>query len=323
MGPRKSGGRYFGTPPFRRQKIMERDADRGDGFGAAGPAFIFLCADALAACEARFAGDRCELTSDAHTTSTDIKTRQYNMDIYTISHQLGAKSIGRVEFVSESDSNTCRECGDNNGRIFDIDDPNMPQLPIHPHCRCKYVLPGKSQMDVTSQVEKYRITRTLISSHHISEAEAGSLAEQVITARTRDHIIRYQKLFLLFNGRYLMSSDGKLLLTATSGKPISVEERVIDATLYGLTRSIKRTTFDYSYERQGIEEIFASGSISNIVRRKRLFSKWQHKKTRHSLGFLGKLSLATCSVYTYGYKEQKKKFFYHSWRALPRLDGVH
>ena len=45
-----------GKPPFCRLEIMERDADREDGFGAKRLAFIFLCADALAAYEALFAG---------------------------------------------------------------------------------------------------------------------------------------------------------------------------------------------------------------------------------------------------------------------------
>jgi len=41
--------------------------------------------------------------------------------------------------------------------------------------------------------------------------------------------LREQKLFLLYNGRYLMSSDGKLLLDAVSGEAVSEKVTVNQA----------------------------------------------------------------------------------------------
>ena len=43
-----------------------------------------------------------------------------------------------VRFVSDKGPNSCKACLEHHGRIFKQNDPNKPQLPIHPNCRCKY-----------------------------------------------------------------------------------------------------------------------------------------------------------------------------------------
>ena len=72
----------------------------------------------------------------------------------------------RVLYVADSGKNTCRECSDNDGKIFDIDDPGLPQLPIHPHCRCKYVSVAEPYEDVGEGSSTVCDTNELKSSRH-------------------------------------------------------------------------------------------------------------------------------------------------------------
>ena len=158
---------------------------------------------------------------------------------------------GKVLYVADNGKNTCQECLENDGQIFDIDDPDLPQLPIHPHCRCKYVSASEPQNDVSEDVERYRIVKALKEDRGIEEEEPTSLAQQIIDARRENSKLREQKLFLLFNGRHLMSSDGKLLLDAISGQPVSEKTTVNWTTIFGGDETVVRE-FDYSYTRQGI-----------------------------------------------------------------------
>ena len=63
--------------------------------------------------------------------------------------------------------------------------------------------------------------------------------------------------FLLFNGRYLISSNGKLILDAVSGKP--VEEDAIKIENHPTEDHVSVATvskkFDYSIERQKLKGI--------------------------------------------------------------------
>ena len=175
------------------------------------------------------------------------------MDIFSIMSYLDAAFRENfVIFTSEHGSISCAECLQYNGKIFDIEDPALPQLPIHPNCRCKYVSLSNPCQDASKDVEKYRISRTLKTTHKISDEDAQSLAEQVIKARNENSKLREQKLFLLFNGRHLMSSDGTLLSDAVSGQPVSREQKPIAANTAGFVEFAEKRQFDYSYERQAI-----------------------------------------------------------------------
>ena len=160
---------------------------------------------------------------------------------------------GKVLYVADNGKNTCRECLENDGEIFDIDDPDLPQLPIHPNCRCKYVSASEPQNDVSEDVERYRIVKALKEDRGIEEEESISLAQQIIDARRENSKLREQKLFLLFNGRHLMSSDGKLLLDAISGHFVSEKEFIDKTTEWGMVYKTIEREFDYSYARQGEE----------------------------------------------------------------------
>ena len=181
------------------------------------------------------------------------------MDVLTIMDEIQRMSNGHsgnpteiVLYVADNGDNTCQDCLDNDGRIFDINDPELPQLPIHPHCRCKYVSAADPDEDISEDVERYRIIKNLKAAGESDEEKARALAEQIINARRENPKLREQRLFLLFNGRYLMSSDGKLLLDAVSGQPVSEKTTVNWKTMFGGDETVVRE-FDYSYSRQGIE----------------------------------------------------------------------
>ena len=63
------------------------------------------------------------------------------MDLDQIMQMLNGKTeIKLVKFISDKGPNSCEECLKHHGEIFQADDPNKPELPIHPNCRCKYEL---------------------------------------------------------------------------------------------------------------------------------------------------------------------------------------
>ena len=182
------------------------------------------------------------------------------MDILTLADEI--RKLGSVYFhdlekkvmyVADKGRNTCQECIRHDGKVFDIDDPELPQLPVHPHCRCKYVSVATPYEDIHEDVERYRIVKNLEGGGGLDEEKAKSLAEQIINARRENPTLREEKLFLLFNGRYLISSDGKLLLDAVSGQPVSEKKTVNWTTMFGGYETVVRE-FDYSYSRQGIRK---------------------------------------------------------------------
>ena len=181
------------------------------------------------------------------------------MDVLTIMDEIQRMSNGYsgnpteiVLYVADNGDNTCQDCLDNDGRIFDINDPELPQLPIHPHCRCKYVSAADPDEDISEDVERYRIIKNLKAAGESDEEKARALAEQIINARRENSKLREQRLFLLFNGRYLISSDGKLLLDAVSGQAVSENTTVNKVTTLGVVHKTIEREFDYSYSRQGI-----------------------------------------------------------------------
>jgi len=172
-------------------------------------------------------------------------------EIQRMGHGYFSDQTVKVLYVSDNGENTCQDCLDNDGKIFDIDDPELPQLPIHPHCRCKYVSAADPYEDISEDVERHRIVKNLEAASDLDEEKARSLAEQIIDARRENPKLREQNLFLLFNGRYLMSSNGELLLDAVSGQPVSEKTTVKWETMFGGDETVERE-FDYSYSRQGI-----------------------------------------------------------------------
>ena len=174
-------------------------------------------------------------------------------EIQRTGHEDSRSQIGKIVYISDKSESTCQDCVKNNGKVFDIDDDSLPQLPVHSHCRCKYVSAMERDKDVSEDVERYRIVKNLRVATKLDEEKAKSLAAQIINARRENSKLREQRLFLLFNGRYLMSSDGELLLDAVSGKAVSEKVTVNGVAMWGTVHRTIEREFDYSYSRQGIE----------------------------------------------------------------------
>ena len=62
-----------------------------------------------------------------------------------------------------------------------------------------------------------------------------------------------ENFFLIFNGRYLVSSDGSLMLNAVSGKPVSEKHSSWSKINITGAEQTVTITFNYSYDRQGIK----------------------------------------------------------------------
>lgn len=50
-----------------------------------------------------------------------------------------ASGVEQVLFSSTLDSRTSEFCQENDGKIFGIDDPDKPEIPVHPNCRSAYI----------------------------------------------------------------------------------------------------------------------------------------------------------------------------------------
>ena len=51
-----------------------------------------------------------------------------------------------LRFVSEKGENSCDECQKYHGLIFEENAKDIPQIPIHPNCRCKYEYVSKNDL---------------------------------------------------------------------------------------------------------------------------------------------------------------------------------
>ena len=177
------------------------------------------------------------------------------MDFEKVKQSLDRISLPQyVKFIAENNGNTCDKCRQHHGKVFEKSDSKCPVLPIHPNCRCEYQDIPISSKSTVLQEERQRIASILTAKHSLSYKQADDFAKQIICARLENKKLDSEKLFLLFNGRYLMSSDGELLLNAVAGQPIEtrIKENPISATQ---TQEITSFVFDYSFERQGQQNL--------------------------------------------------------------------
>ncbi len=158
-----------------------------------------------------------------------------------------------LRFVSEKGENSCRECLKYHDQIFEENDKNMPHIPLHPNCQCKYELVGNQTEKIIKAVDQKQLFSNILQNSTLTKDDAQKIVMQITHARVANPELKNQALFLLFNGRYLVSSDGSLVLNAVSGKPVSEKySSWSKKNMIGAEQIVTRT-FNYSYERQGLE----------------------------------------------------------------------
>ena len=165
----------------------------------------------------------------------------------------GKNEIKLVKFISDKGPNSCKECLKHHGEIFRLDDPNKPELPIHPNCRCKYEPIDTSNKNTAMLIGHRQIVENIVQNSDVAKNDAIEIAVQIMNARSANSKIKDQPVFLLFNGSKLVSSDGKLVLKAASGVPVSKKTEFNKASTLGTVRQTTFKTFDYSIKRQGEE----------------------------------------------------------------------
>lgn len=150
------------------------------------------------------------------------------MELDQVMQMLEKKNDGTlVEIISDKGPNSCKDCLKHHGKIFCIDDSNKPELPIHPNCRCKYEPIDTSSKNTAMLAEYQQIVKNIARNSNVTANDAMKIAAQIINERRANSKIKNQPLFLLFNGSKLISCDGKLVLKAASGVPVSKKQNLI------------------------------------------------------------------------------------------------
>ena len=82
-------------------------------------------------------------------------------------------------FVAEDDEKCCDDCKEHNNKIFQENDPDIPKLPIHPNCRCKYErFEFKKYLESISQEKIYIFVDYQQQNINISDSEIIFHSEQ-------------------------------------------------------------------------------------------------------------------------------------------------
>ena len=156
-----------------------------------------------------------------------IKEKEIVMELDQIMKMLKGKiEIKLVKFVSDKGSNSCEECLKHHGEIFQADDPDKPDLPIHPNCRCKYELMPQSEI-ISYQDDLQKIKTQLNNYGNQIAAQATQLlaeCDRAIKTQTVTHSanavvtalpVVYQTMKIIEKGKNL---EEKVASTVTSAK---------------------------------------------------------------------------------------------------------
>lgn len=138
----------------------------------------------------------------------------------------GKTEIKLVKFISDKGPNSCEECLKHHGEIFQADDPDKPELPIHPNCRCKYELMTQAEV-ISYQDDLQKIKTQLINYGNQIAAQATQLlaeCDEEIKTHTVTHTANavvtalpavYQTIKAIKKGKNL---EEKVTSTVTSAK---------------------------------------------------------------------------------------------------------
>ena len=91
-----------------------------------------------------------------------------------------------VRFVSDKGPNSCKACLEHHGKIFKQDDPNKPQLPIHPNCRCRYE--EVKDFNTNAQLSRQNNSKTRQFLRNLPEATQTALEMKYLAASTGEII---------------------------------------------------------------------------------------------------------------------------------------
>ena len=178
-----------------------------------------------------------------------------------------SKKIVAKLFVAEktaSKTGTCKKCLGYDGKIYHLpeDESKMPELPLHPHCKCHYVDLTAAELAERNRRIADTAARLVANAKEdenaeINEAVARKMAEAAVIAGETLYAEKKTEspdtMFLYFNGRYLYSSDGKFVKPAGAGEPVKDEIKYTILPVWSAHKLEERyKTFDYSRARQAV-----------------------------------------------------------------------
>ncbi len=238
----------------------------------------------------------------------------------------GEKKVVGKKYISDSDASktgACTKCLKNANKIFKWPDETdkMPKLPIHPNCKCHYE-------NIYENISTEELRNKLKSSSKIPEKEISDSIESIEKSRTslleKNRITTDDDVFLVFDGRFLYSGNGEIVLDAVSGKPIKEtttqtrKGRVIEEIITKTTK-----VFDYSVDRQ--KEIGKGGIPEGIYHIKPSETRTITTSPRSHIG--GNSSWGNCSWSLHKEEEtetyDREGFFIHggtSWGSAGCID---
>ena len=200
-----------------------------------------------------------------------IKEREILMELDQIMQMLNGKTeIKLVKFISDKGPNSCEDCLKHHGEVFQLDDPEKPELPIHPNCRCKYELLTPNEV-ASYQGEVQKIKTELINYGNQIAAQAVQLlseCEKEIKTHTVTHTANavvtalpavYQTMKVIEKGKALEEQ---------------VSSTVASAKLTAMTTALQITMTAMQKINQAAEVVHKEMEKAGIFEFAREFNSW-------------------------------------------------
>ena len=182
----------------------------------------------------------------------------------------GKTEIKLVKFISDKGPSSCEECLKHHGEVFQLDDPNKPELPIHPNCRCKYELLTPNEV-ASYHGEVQKIKTQLINYGNQIAAQAVKLlseCEKEINTHTVTHTANavvtalpavYQTMKVIEKGKALEEQ---------------VSSTVASAKLTAMTTALQITMTAMQKINQTAEVVHKEMEKAGIFEFSREFNSW-------------------------------------------------
>lgn len=182
----------------------------------------------------------------------------------------GKTEIKLVKFISDKGPNSCEDCLKHHGEVFQLDDPEKPELPIHPNCRCKYELLTLNEV-ASYQGEVQKIKTQLINYGNRIAAQAVQLlseCEKEIKTHTVTHTAN-----AVVTALPIVS---KTMEVVEKGKALEeqVDSTVASAKLSTIVTALQITMAAMQEINQAAEVVHKEMEKAGIVEFAREFSSW-------------------------------------------------